>query len=149
MTEEEKKLLQAKHRLEEAQARDRVKERKARKEYGLSNTKVYIDDGITGTKFDRPGFQKMIDDIEAGYISTVMVKDLSRLGRDYILSGYYSDVYFPDRNVRFIAVNDCVDSTDGENEIAPFKNVMNEMYRTAGMCSAEELQGRYPSGRCG
>ena len=98
------------------------------KEYGLSNTKVYIDDGITGTKFDRPGFQKMIDDIEAGYISTVMVKDLSRLGRDYILSGYYSDVYFPDRNVRFIAVNDCVDSADGENEIAPFKNVMNEMY---------------------
>ena len=57
-----------------------------------------------------------------------MVKDLSRLGRDYILSGYYSDVYFPDRNVRFIAVNDCVDSADGENEIAPFKNVMNEMY---------------------
>ncbi len=98
------------------------------KEYGLYNTKVYVDDGITGTKFDRPGFQKMLDDIDAGYISTVMVKDLSRLGRDYIMSGYYSDVYFPDRNIRFIAVNDGVDSDEGESEIAPFKNVMNEMY---------------------
>ena len=98
------------------------------KEYGLGNTKVYVDDGVTGTKFDRPGFQKMLDDIDAGYVTTVMVKDLSRLGRDYILSGYYSDVYFPDRNVRFIAVNDMVDSDEGESEIAPFKNVMNEMY---------------------
>ena len=63
-----------------------------------------------------------------GYISTVIVNDMSRLGRDYLQVGYYTDKYFPDRNIRFIAVNDCVDSADGENELAPFRNVMNEMY---------------------
>ena len=63
-----------------------------------------------------------------GYVTVVMVKDLSRLGRDYVSVGQYTDVYFPDRNIRFIAVNDCVDSNDGENELAPFRNVMNEMY---------------------
>ena len=64
----------------------------------------------------------MIDDIEMGYITTVIVKDMSRLGRDYLLVGYYTDDYFPEKNVRFIAVNDCVDSADGENELAPFRN---------------------------
>jgi len=98
------------------------------KEFNLPNTKYYVDDGVTGTTFDRPGFQKMLDDIDAGYVTTVLVKDLSRLGRDYVLAGYYTDVYFPDHDVRFIAVNDCVDSAEGENEIAGFKNVMNEMY---------------------
>ncbi|MBQ5897670.1 MAG: recombinase family protein, partial [Oscillospiraceae bacterium] len=88
----------------------------------------YVDDGYTGTNFNRPGFQQMIDDIELGYITTVIVKDMSRLGRDYLQVGYYTDDYFPEKNVRFIAVNDCVDSADGENELAPFRNVMNEMY---------------------
>ena len=63
-----------------------------------------------------------------GYVSTIIVKDMSRLGRDSLQVGYYTDTYFPDRNIRFIAVNDCVDSNDGENELAPFRNVMNEMY---------------------
>lgn len=98
------------------------------KEYGLSNTKYYVDDGYTGTNFNRPGFQAMLDDMDMGYISTVMVKDLSRLGRDYVAVGNYTDSYFPDRNIRFIAVNDMVDSDEGENELAPFRNVMNEMY---------------------
>ena len=98
------------------------------KENGFSNTRFYVDDGITGTRFDRPGFQAMLDDIEMGYVSTVIVKDLSRLGRDYVTVGQYTDIYFPDHNVRFIAINDLVDSDEGENEIAPFKNVMNEMY---------------------
>ena len=70
----------------------------------------------------------MLDDIDMGYVTTVMVKDLSRLGRDYVSVGNYTDSYFPDRNVRFIAVNDMVDSDEGENELAPFRNVMNEMY---------------------
>lgn len=98
------------------------------KEYGLSNTRCYVDDGFTGTNFNRPGFQQLLEDIDLGYISAVMVKDLSRLGRDYVSVGHYTDIYFPEHNVRFIAVNDMVDSADGENELAPFKNIMNEMY---------------------
>lgn len=94
----------------------------------LGQTKTYVDDGFTGTNFNRPAFQSMIEDIEKGYIHTVLVKDLSRLGRDYVNVGYYTDSYFVDRDVRFIAVNDLVDSDDGENELAPFKNIMNEMY---------------------
>ena len=98
------------------------------KEMGLSNTKYYVDDGYTGTNFNRPGFQQMLNDIDMGYISAVMVKDLSRLGRDYVSVGHYTDSYLPDRNVRFIAVNDSIDSEEGESEIAPFKNILNEMY---------------------
>lgn len=98
------------------------------KEHGFSNTHSYVDDGYTGTNFNRPGFQKLLEDIEMGYVSVIIVKDMSRLGRDYLQVGYYTDTYFPDRNIRFIAVNDCVDSADGENELAPFRNVMNEMY---------------------
>lgn len=98
------------------------------KELGFANTKYYVDDGYTGTNFNRPGFQAMLVDIDMGYITAVMVKDLSRLGRDYVSVGNYTDSYFPERNVRFIAVNDSIDSDEGENEIAPFKNVMNEMY---------------------
>lgn len=80
------------------------------------------------SSFNRPAFQELLDDIEMGYISVVIVRDLSRLGRDYVSVGHYTDNYFPEHNVRFIAVNDMVDSDEGENEIAPFKNVMNEMY---------------------
>ncbi len=94
----------------------------------LSNTKYYVDGGYTGTNFNRPGFQQMLEDIEMGYVKTVIVKDLSRLGRDYVSVGNYTDSYFPDRNVRFIAVNDSIDSDEGESEIAPFKNILNEMY---------------------
>ncbi|MDD4494646.1 MAG: recombinase family protein [Eubacteriales bacterium] len=94
----------------------------------LGRTQTYVDDGYTGTNFNRPGFEQLLNDIDMGYIHTVVVKDLSRLGRDYVNVGYYTDTFFPDRNIRFIAVNDLVDSADGENEIAPFKNVMNEMY---------------------
>lgn len=98
------------------------------KEMGLTDTKYYVDDGYTGTNFNRPGFQQLIDDIEIGLVSAVMVKDLSRLGRDYVSVGNYTDSYFPEHNVRFIAVNDAIDSDEGESEIAPFKNILNEMY---------------------
>ena len=98
------------------------------KEMGLSNTKYYVDDGYTGTNFNRPGFQQMLSDIEMGFVSAVMVKDLSRLGRDYVSVGNYTDSYFPDHGIRFIAVNDSIDSEEGESEIAPFKNILNEMY---------------------
>ena len=98
------------------------------KEHGFGNTRYYVDEGYTGTNFNRPGFQKLLEDMDLGYVTTLIVKDMSRLGRDYLQVGYYTDTYFPDRNIRFIAVNDCVDSADGENELAPFRNVMNEMY---------------------
>lgn len=98
------------------------------KEMGLTDTKYYVDDGYTGTNFNRPGFQQLIDNIEIGLVSAVMVKDLSRLGRDYVSVGNYTDSYFPEHNIRFIAVNDAIDSDEGESEIAPFKNILNEMY---------------------
>ena len=99
----------------------------ARREF-ISPFCTAADDGYTGTNFNRPGFQQLIDDIEIGLVSAVMVKDLSRLGRDYVSVGNYTDSYFPEHNVRFIAVNDAIDSDEGESEIAPFKNILNEMY---------------------
>lgn len=88
----------------------------------------YVDDGWSGTNFERPDFQRMICDIENGKINCVIVKDLSRLGRNYILTGQYTELYFPSKNVRFIAIADSVDSLNGDNEFAPFKNIINEWY---------------------
>ncbi|MDE7162422.1 MAG: recombinase family protein [Anaeroplasmataceae bacterium] len=90
--------------------------------------KVYIDDGFSGVSFDRPAFKDMISDIEKGYLNCVVVKDLSRLGRNYLDSGYYIEKYFPEHNIRFVAVNDSLDSIDGENDFGPFKNIINEWY---------------------
>jgi len=70
----------------------------------------------------------MVADIEAGKINLVAVKDLSRLGRNYILTGQYTDIYFPDRGVRFVAINDGIDTKDADNDIAPFRNILNQMY---------------------
>ena len=88
----------------------------------------YVDDGYSGTNYDRPGFQRMINDIEEGKVNCVIVKDLSRLGRNYILTGQYTELYFPSKNVRFIAITDNVDILNGDNEFAPFKNIINEWY---------------------
>ena len=98
------------------------------KEHGFSNCEFYIDDGFSGTNFNRPDFQRMMADAEEGKISTVIVKDMSRFGRDYIMVGYYTEIYFSNLDIRFIAVNDGIDSEEGESEIAPFKNILNEMY---------------------
>lgn len=88
----------------------------------------YVDDGYTGMNFDRPGFQRMLNDIDNGKVNLVITKDLSRLGRNYIQTGYYSEVYFRDKNIRYIAINDNFDSTKADNDIAPFKNILNNMY---------------------
>ncbi len=98
------------------------------KEHGFTNTKFYVDDGYTGTNFNRPGFQQMLEDMEMGYISTVIVKDSFRFGRNYLEVGQYTDYYFPEHNIRFIAINDCIDSDNGEDDFSAFRNVMNEMY---------------------
>ena len=96
-------------------------------EQGFHIVGEYIDDGWSGTNFDRPDFQRMIDDIEDGKINCVITKDLSRLGRNYILTGQYTEIYFPSKNVRYIAISDDVDSDKGESDIAPFRNILNEM----------------------
>lgn len=88
----------------------------------------YVDDGISGTTFDRPDFKRMIQDIESKKINMVITKDLSRLGRDYIITGQYTEIYFPSKRVRYIAINDGYDSDSPYTDIAPFKNVINEMY---------------------
>ena len=101
---------------------------KAAKEKGYIDTLFFVDDGITGTTMKRPGFQKMITAIEAGYISAVFVKDLSRLGRNYIEVGRLTEEFFPQYDVRLVAVSDGVDSDEGDNEFTPFRNIMNEWY---------------------
>ena len=98
-------------------------------EKGWTLVETYVDDGYSGTNFERPDFKRMIRDIENGHIDCVVVKDLSRLGRNYAKMGYYTEEYFTDRGVRFIAINDSVDNMrDEENDLAPFKNVLNEWY---------------------
>ncbi len=99
------------------------------KEHGFTNIEFYVDDGFSGTNFNRPDFQRMMADAEEGKISTVIVKDMSRFGRDYIMVGYYTEIYFSNLNIRFIAINDNVDSNiQTENDLTPFKNVFNEWY---------------------
>ena len=101
---------------------------KAAKDKGYTDTVFFVDDGITGTTMKRPGFQKMLTAIEAGYISAVFVKDLSRLGRNYIEVGKLTEEFFPLHDIRLVAVSDGVDSDEGEDDFTPFKNIMNEYY---------------------
>ena len=101
------------------------------KTHNFTNLQYYVDDGISGTTFNRPSFMKMLEDIENGKVSTVIVKDMSRFGRDYIMVGYYTEIHFSNLGVRFIAINDNVDSqysNSQENDLTPFKNVFNEWY---------------------
>lgn len=94
----------------------------------LGNYEFYVDDGYSGTSFERPDFVRLLDDIEKGRVSTVITKDLSRLGRDYLKTGFYIESYFPEHKVRFIAINDNVDSHKESNDFTPFKNIINEWY---------------------
>ena len=103
------------------------------KQYAESNSiaiyDYYVDDGFSGTNFERPSFKKMITDIENGKINCVITKDLSRLGRNYLQSGAYIEMYFPQKNIRYIAITDGIDTLNSnQNDIMPFKNILNEMY---------------------
>ncbi|MBR1915485.1 MAG: recombinase family protein [Alphaproteobacteria bacterium] len=95
---------------------------------GLGNCQFYVDDGFSGTNFDRPDFKRMIEDIENQIVGTVIVKDLSRLGRNYYQVGYYTAKFFLEHNIRFISITDNVDSINGTNEFAPFHNLINDFY---------------------
>ena len=109
-----------------------VNQEESLKEYvnrqGWNIYNVYSDDGFTGTSFDRPAFNRMIEDIKLHRINLVITKDLSRLGRNYIQSGYYLEQFFPEHNIRYIALNDNYDSLNSSDEFMPFKNIMNEFY---------------------
>lgn len=97
-------------------------------EKGWNLIDCYIDDGYTGTNFERPDFKRMLKDAESGKIDCIITKDLSRLGRNYVQTGYYTEEYFVEKNIRFIAVNDGIDTMQDNNDIAAFHNVLNEFY---------------------
>ena len=95
-------------------------------ENGFGNTQFYVDDGFSGANFNRPDFIRMMEDVKAGKAGTVITKDLSRFGRDYLMTGQYIEIILPDHGVRYIAVNDNVDTARSENEMMVFKNVFND-----------------------
>ena len=95
---------------------------------GFPNPAFFIDDGVSGVTFDRPGWNKMIQLAEAGKVRTVIVKDMSRMGRDYLKAGYYTESFFAERDIRYIAINDGVDSDKGDNDFTPFRNLFNDFY---------------------
>jgi len=98
------------------------------RDHGIENYRFYVDDGYSGTNFNRPGFKEMLADIEAGHIKTVLVKDMSRFGRNYLEVGMYTEIMFPEKGIRFIAINDGVDSERDDNDFTPFRNIINEWY---------------------
>ena len=116
----------------------------------------YVDDGFTGTNFERPSFKRMINDIESGKINMIITKDMSRLGRDYIGTGELIEKYFPNNNIRYIAINDGIDTfiDNTNNDIAPFKAIMNDMYakdiskKVKTSLHSRMKDGLYVSGRC-
>ena len=120
------------------------------KHNGFLNCQFYVDDGYSGTNYDRPAFRQLIEDIQDGEVSTLITKDLSRLGRNYLETGTYIEVFFPNHNVRYIAINDGVDSIDNaQMDITPFRNIINEMYakdtsrKIKSALHARRMQGKY------
>ena len=96
---------------------------------GFENIRHFTDDGFSGVNFNRPGFQSLIKEVEAGNVETLIVKDMSRLGRNYLQVGFYTEVLFPQKDVRFLAINNSIDSNNAsDNDFAPFLNIMNEWY---------------------
>ena len=97
-------------------------------EHGYEIFDIYVDDGFSGLNFNRPAFMRLLNDIDDGKVNLIITKDLSRLGRDYIQTGYFIDVYFNRKRIRYIAINDGIDTIRNDNDIAPFKNILNDMY---------------------
>ena len=117
-------------------------------EHGFSNTKFYVDDGWSGANFSRPGFEAMMSDVDDGLIGTIICKDMSRFGRDYLHVGLYTEVKFPEAGIRFIAINDGVDSANGtSDDFTPFRNIINEWYcRDISKKIKASMQSRAKSG---
>ena len=98
------------------------------RQHGLRNIRHFYDDGYSGTNFNRPGFAALLEEVEAGRVETLVVKDLSRLGRNYIEVGRLTEEFFPNHDIRLVAVSDNIDTDEGENELAPIRNLFNEWY---------------------
>lgn len=114
------------------------------RERNFPNVSVYSDDGWSGTNFERPDWKRLISDIEAGKVGIVLVKDLSRVGRDYLRVGFYMEAAFPQNGVRFIAVNNGVDSANqSENDFAPFLNIMKNISHSGKVSNDFSLFGRF------
>lgn len=113
------------------------------KEHDIENFKIYKDDGFSGTDFNRPGFQEMMSDIESGLVSMVVVKDMSRFGRNYLEVGMYTEIRFPEMGVRFIAVNDGVDSEREDNDFTPFRNIIKNISHSGKGRNDFSLFGRF------
>lgn len=96
-------------------------------ENGYTNYQFFVDDGYSGTTFERPDFKRMIEGIKAGIIKRVIIKDMSRFGRDYLQVGMYTEIMFAEYDIHFIAVNDGVDSQKGENDLTPFRNLFKNI----------------------
>ena len=126
------------------------------KENNLRVYDIYIDDGYSGTTFDRPGFNRLIRDCENKLVNMVITKDMSRLGRDYIKTGYYLEKYFPEHNIRYIAITDNIDTylDNSNNDIAPFKAIMNDYYakdiskKIKSSLRAKQKEGKWVGSRC-
>ena len=111
---------------------------------GITNFKIYKDDGYSGTNVNRPGFQEMLTDIEARRVSTVIVKDMSRFGRNYLEVGMYTEIRFPELDVRFIAINDGVDTDSAmDNDFTPFRNIIKNISHSGKVSNDFSLFGRF------
>ena len=118
---------------------------------GFRNCRYYVDDGYSGTNSDREAFQEMLDDIRDGKVAVVITKDQSRLGRNYIETGTYMEIFFPEHGVRYIAINDGYDSDKDDHlgMMAPIRNIMNEMYardtskKIKSALHTRKMQGKY------
>ena len=119
------------------------------REAGFDLFDEYVDDGFSGTTFERPSLKRMLADIDDGKIGIILCKDLSRFGRNNAMVSYYTELFFPENDIRFIAVNDGIDSATGDNEIMPFKSVINEYYardiskKIRSAYKAQALKGAY------
>lgn len=98
------------------------------KEHGLSVYGEYVDDGWSGTNFERPSFQRMMDDVEAGKVNCIITKDLSRFGREHVMMDYYLEFVFPEKQIRYIAVAENEDTEKGLSDFVPFKNLFNVLF---------------------
>ena len=122
---------------------------------GFENIRHFTDDGFSGVNFNRPGFQSLIKEVEAGNVGTLIVKDMSRLGRNYLQVGFYTEILFPQKDVRFLAINNSIDSNNAsDNDFAPFLNIMNEWYvrdssrKITSVLHARGMSGKHTNSHC-